>query len=94
MSSRKIADQCELLVQAYSQPSPGEKSSSSQKVFGKSYGSLESIVNVVTLDANTLFPPFLLTFEIFSYNVHNCLVNSGASMNVIILSIAKKVNAK
>ena len=27
-------------------------------------------------------PPFLLTFEIFNHNVHNCLVDSGASINV------------
>ena len=25
-------------------------------------------------------PPFLLTFEIFNHNVHNCLVDSGASV--------------
>ena len=31
-------------------------------------------------------PTFLLTFEIFNYNVHNCLVESGASINVMPLS--------
>ena len=27
-------------------------------------------------------PPFRLTYEIFNKNVHNCLVDSGASMNI------------
>ena len=35
-------------------------------------------------------PPFLLTFEIFNHNVHNCLVDSGASVNVMPLSVCKK----
>jgi len=36
-------------------------------------------------------PPFLLTFEVFNNNLHNCLVDSGASSNVP-LSICKKLN--
>ena len=32
-------------------------------------------------------PPFLLTFEVFNRNIHNCLVYLGASSNVIPLSI-------
>ena len=35
-------------------------------------------------------PVFLLTFEIFNYNVHNCLVESGASVNVMHLQFASK----
>ena len=31
--------------------------------------------------------PFLLTFEIFNHNIHNCLVDSGASSNVMPLFI-------
>ena len=30
-------------------------------------------------------PAFLLAFEIFNYNVHNCLVDSEASVNVMSL---------
>ena len=37
-------------------------------------------------------PTFLLTFEIFNYNVHNCLVDPGASVNVIPLSVCKQIN--
>jgi len=38
-------------------------------------------------------PPFLLMFEVFNINLHNCLVDSGASSNVMPLSICKKLNA-
>ena len=37
-------------------------------------------------------PPFLLNFEIFNHNVHNCLVDSGESFNVMPLSVCKKIN--
>jgi hypothetical protein len=37
-------------------------------------------------------PPFLLTFEIFNRNVHNCLVDSRASSNVMPYSVCKKLN--
>jgi len=80
----KFIGQRELLVQAFSQSSSGDKSSTSQKVSGKSSSSLEFVVNVVTLEANTLCPPILLAFEIFNYNVHNCLVDSSASVNVML----------
>jgi hypothetical protein len=38
------------------------------------------------------FPPFLLTFEVFNRNLHNYLVNSGVSSNVMPFSICKKLN--
>lgn len=38
--------------------------------------------------------PFLLTFEIFNRNVHNCLVDFGASSNVMPYSSCKKLNAE
>jgi hypothetical protein len=39
-------------------------------------------------------PPFLLTFEIFNRNVHNCMVDSSASSNIIPWSICQKINAE
>jgi hypothetical protein len=39
-------------------------------------------------------PPFLLTFDIFNQNVHNCLVDSGASSNVMPYSFCKKLNTQ
>ena len=38
-------------------------------------------------------PPFLLTFEVFKRNLHNCLVDSGASSNAMPLSICINLNA-
>ena len=42
--------------------------------------------------SKTKHPPFLLKFEIFNHNVHNCLVDSGASINVMPISVCKKIN--
>ena len=39
-------------------------------------------------------PPFLLTYEIFNKNVHNCLVDSRASMNILPRSICAKLNVQ
>lgn len=46
------------------------------------------------MDVDTLCLAFLLTFEIFNFNVHNFLVDLGSSVNVMKLSVAKKINAK
>ena len=37
-------------------------------------------------------PPFLLTFEIFNRNAHNCIIDLGASSNVMPVSVCKKLN--
>ena len=39
-------------------------------------------------------PPFLLTLEILNHNVHNCLVDSGSSINVMPLAVCKKINGQ
>ena len=39
-------------------------------------------------------PPFLLTFEILNHKVHNFLVYSGSVVNVMPLSVCKKINGK
>lgn len=61
---------------------------------GKSSSSLEFVVNSLTLEAKILCTLFLLTFEIFNYNIQNCLVDFGSSINLISLSIENKINAK
>jgi hypothetical protein len=47
-----------------------------------------------TLSTRKNVPPFLLTFEIFDRNVHNYMVDSGASSNVMPWSVCQKINAK
>ena len=37
---------------------------------------------------------FMLSFEIFNHNVHNCLVDSRASSNVMPLSICRRINGQ
>ena len=39
-------------------------------------------------------PAFLLTFEIFNYNMHNCLVDCGASVNFMPLLVCKHINGQ
>ena len=41
---------------------------------------------------NSHTPPFLLTFEIFNKNVHNYLVDSGASSNIMSYLVCLKLN--
>ena len=50
--------------------------------------------SLVGKDSKSTTPPFLLTFEIYNRNVHNCMVGSRASSNVIPLSVCRKLNAK
>ncbi len=53
-------------------------------------GPLYTVLNMLQVEeANSSFPPFLLSFEIFNYNVHNFLVDSSTASNVMPLSIAK-----
>jgi hypothetical protein len=49
---------------------------------------------VTTLSTRKNVPPFLLTFEIFNRNVHNCMVDLGASSNVMPWSVCQKINAE
>ena len=44
--------------------------------------------------SNFKTPPFLLNFKILNYNVHNCLVDSGASINFMPLSVYKRINGQ
>ena len=37
-------------------------------------------------------PPFLLTYEVFNKNLHNCLMDSGASSNILPKSVCAKLN--
>lgn len=45
-------------------------------------------------ESNLGCPPFLLSFQVFNYNVHKFLVDYSATTNVMPLSIAKKINAQ
>jgi len=42
--------------------------------------------------SKSMTPPFLITFEIFNMNVHNCLVESGALFTMMPYTIAKRLH--
>jgi hypothetical protein len=44
--------------------------------------------------SNSHTPPFLLTLEIFKKNVHNCLADSGASLNIMPYYVCLQINAQ
>ena len=39
-------------------------------------------------------PPLLLTLEILNHKVHNCLVESGSSVNAMPLAVCRKINGQ
>lgn len=39
-------------------------------------------------------PPLLLTFEVFNKNLHNCLVDSIASSNILHRTVCAKLNVQ
>ena len=56
---------------------------------------LEEIVEVsVGGKARFKTPSFLLTFDILNHNVHNYLVDSRSAVNVMPLSVCKKINGQ
>jgi len=55
----------------------------------------KSNINLVSTNKKSMLyiPSFLLTFKIFNMNLHNCLVDSSASSNVVPFYMCKKLNA-
>lgn len=55
---------------------------------------LKSTINAASIGTHSKSqtPPFLLTFEIFNFNVHNCLVDTGASSNAMPYFVCQKIN--
>ena len=49
---------------------------------------------LIGIKSRSQTPQILLTFDIFNQNVHNCLVDSRDSSNVMPYSIYKKLNAQ
>lgn len=60
----------------------------------KSPKSLASMLNLLHMEeATPLFPLFVLSFEILTFNAHNCLFDSGSSINVMPFPVTKQINA-
>ena len=58
---------------------------------GKSAADKDSLIGK---NSKSTTPSFLLTFDIFNRNVHNCVVDSRASSNVMPLSVCKRLSGK
>lgn len=72
-----------------------DNTTSTSKGASTSPGSLRTVLNTLQMkEENSVFPPFFLSFEIFNYNVHNFLVDSSASANIMPPSIANNINAQ
>lgn len=90
----KIMSQSDILLRVLGENYVNQ-ATSLNKGSGKSPHTLTSILNTLHMEeANSLYHPFLLSFEIFNFNFHKWLVDSSASSNVKPLSVAKKINAQ
>jgi hypothetical protein len=49
---------------------------------------------LIGIKSQSQTPRFLLTFDIFNQNVHNCLVDSGDTSNVVPYFVCKKLNVE
>ena len=49
---------------------------------------------LIGIKSRSQTPPFLLTFHIFNWNVHNCLIDLGASSYVMSYYVCNKLNAQ
>ena len=48
---------------------------------------------MIGIKSKSMTPPFLITFEILNMNIHNCLVDLGASSTVMPYVVAKRLHA-
>ena len=60
-----------------------------QKIISQQVNTFE-VMPTVYKDKDKV-PPFLLRIRVFGKNLHNCLIDSRASCNVMQLSIAKRL---
>ena len=83
------------MVQGVCPSKTGRTASNQNSSVNNKADSQKSSVNASSIgkksDSST--PPFLLSFEIFNRKVHNCMIDSGASKNVMPYSVCKRLNA-
>ena len=84
----KVPQQKEILLRAL------EESDEKPPTDNQPQGEEEIGETSVGGESKCKHPPFLLSFEIFNHNVHNCLADLGASINVMPISVCKKINGQ
>lgn len=90
----KIHSQRDILLRALGQTTT-DSATPTSKGASTPLESMSTVLNTLQMEEeNSCFPPSLLSFEVFNYNVHNCLVDFGTTGNIMPLSIARKINAQ
>lgn len=75
-----IAQQRKILSKSLNDPAkPKQKSAASTEAKQK----LMVNTTIIRKKSNSQTPPFLLTFEISNHDIHNCLVDSRETSNVV-----------
>jgi hypothetical protein len=89
----RIPQQKDFLLQALSSVEDLTTGNVQKKDISSTYLERKPTINTYSegRKENPFVPPFLLTFKVFNRNLHNCLVDSGASSNVIPLAICNKL---
>ena len=83
------------LITQNTQGNPAANNNSNSDLISKDKEKLVADkTSLVGKNSKSTTPPFLLTFEIYNRNVHNCMVDSGASSNAMTLFVCRRMNAK
>lgn len=86
----KTTGQQDILLNALGKTSI-DSNTSSNKGSTKSPDSLAYVINTLHMEEeNSFFPPFLFSFEIFNFNVHNYLVDFGYHYPLLRKSMLKE----
>lgn len=94
----KLRNQQKLLLKELnavpSSPLPTSVLSKAAKGSGKPPSDKVDANDVVLIGdrSNSHTPPFILTYEIYNRNMHNYLIDSGASSNIMSASVCSKLN--
>jgi hypothetical protein len=93
MDMCRIPQQKDFLLQALSSVGNPTMTSDLERNMSSTDPVSKPTVNTCSGDRreNPFVPPFLLTFEVFNRNLHNFLVDSGVSSNVMPLAICNKL---
>jgi len=96
-----LLQQCDLLLESFNVGNSQNKCIPTTKNNSKTSETkaihtvkIKSAINAASIGAYSKFhnPPFLLTYEIFNFNVHNYLVDSSASSNIMPYSLCQRIN--
>jgi hypothetical protein len=85
--------QKDFLLQALSSTANPMTNNGHKKNISQTYPASKPTINTYTNNRKErpFVPPFILTFEVFNRNLHNCLVDSRASSNVMPMVVCNKL---